>query len=89
MFIPWVPLIPNNFDFNFKLIQFPESLCYAMTINKVQDQTLQAAGVDLSTSYFSNGYLCVAPSRVSNARKLYILVPDGCTFNIAYREALL
>ncbi|CAH2091921.1 unnamed protein product [Euphydryas editha] len=52
-------------------------------------QTLQVASVDLSTSCFSHDQLYVTLSRVSNARKLHGLVPDGFTFTIFYREALL
>ncbi|KAJ2949819.1 hypothetical protein O0L34_g11134 [Tuta absoluta] len=32
--IPRIPLIPNNFPFEFKRVQFPVSVCFAMTINK-------------------------------------------------------
>ena len=64
VFIPRIPLIPNNFPFSFKRVQFLVSLCYAMTINKAQGQTLsviirhyQVAGVDLSTDCFSHSQL--------------------------------
>ncbi|XP_045511060.1 uncharacterized protein LOC123705982 [Colias croceus] len=89
VFIPRIPLIPNNFPFSFKRVQFPVSLCFAMTINKAQGQTLKVVGVDLSISCFSHGQLYVALSRVSNPRSLYAFVPDGHTSNIVYREALL
>ncbi|CAH0407953.1 unnamed protein product [Chilo suppressalis] len=57
VFIPRIPLIPHNFAFQFKRVQFPVSVCFAMTINKSQGQTLRAAGVDLRTSCFSHGQL--------------------------------
>ena len=88
VFIPRIPLIPNNFPFSFKRIQFPVSLCFAMTINKAQGQTLKVVGVDLSISCFSHGQLYVALSRVSNPSSLYAFTPDGHTSNIVYREAL-
>ncbi|XP_076298040.1 uncharacterized protein LOC143217539 [Lasioglossum baleicum] len=44
VFIPRIPIIPTNFPFQFKRIQFPISVCFAMTINKAQGQTLQIAG---------------------------------------------
>lgn len=88
VFIPRIPLIPNNFPFSFKRIQFPVCLCYAMTINEAQGQTLKVAGVDLSVSCFSHGQLYVALSRVSDPRKLFVLVPAGYTSNIVYTEAL-
>ncbi|CAH2100134.1 unnamed protein product [Euphydryas editha] len=88
VFIPRIPIIPNNFPFQFKRTQFQVSVCYAMTINKAQGQTFCVAGVDLGVSCFSHGQLYVAPSRVSSSRNLYVHVPDGSTFNIVYPEAL-
>ncbi|XP_063361874.1 E3 ubiquitin-protein ligase XIAP-like [Cydia amplana] len=32
--IPRIPLIPSNFPFRFKCLQFPVSVCFAMFINK-------------------------------------------------------
>lgn len=88
VFIPRIPLIPNNYPFNFKRVQFPVSLCYAMTINKAQGQTLRVAGVDLSVGCFSHGQLYVAFSRVSQPNKLFVYVPNQTTSNIVYKEAL-
>jgi len=41
--IPQIPLIPCNstLHFEFRRVQFPVSLCFAMTINKSQGQPLQ------------------------------------------------
>ena len=36
VFIPRIPLIPSDVPCNFKRLQFPVKLCYAMTINKSQ-----------------------------------------------------
>ncbi|CAH2098246.1 unnamed protein product [Euphydryas editha] len=88
VFIPRIPLIPNNFPFSFKRVQFPVSLCYAMTINKAQGQTLSVAGVDLTTDCFSHGQLYVALSRVNNPNNLFVYIPTGSTYNIVYTEAL-
>lgn len=86
VFIPRIPLNPNNFSFQFKRLQFPVSVCFAMTINKSQGQTLQAAGIDLRTGCFSHGQLYVACSRVSCSERLYVLAPEHQTANIVYRE---
>ncbi|CAH2098240.1 unnamed protein product [Euphydryas editha] len=88
VFIPRIPLIPDNFPFSFKRVQFPVSLCYAMTINKAQGQTLSVAGVDLTTDCFSHGQLYVALSRVNNPNNLFVYIPTGSTYNIVYTEAL-
>ena len=48
--IPRIPLIPSNstLPFEFRRLQFPVALCFAMTINKSQGQTFKAVGVDLT-----------------------------------------
>ncbi|KAL0830677.1 hypothetical protein ABMA28_002814 [Loxostege sticticalis] len=90
VFIPRIPLIPHNFPFQFKRIQFPVSVCFAMTINKSQGQTLRAAGIDLRTGCFSHGQLYVACSRVTSSDQLYVLLPDEAqlTKNVVYSEVL-
>ncbi|XP_045498452.1 uncharacterized protein LOC123696361 [Colias croceus] len=86
VFIPRIPLIPHNFPFQFKRVQFPVSVCFAMTINKSQGQTLRVGGVDLRTSCFSHGQLYVACSRITSPDSLYILAPGSTTTNVVYRE---
>ncbi|GFW73498.1 ATP-dependent DNA helicase [Trichonephila clavipes] len=43
VFIPKFPLIPLDYHFEFKRIQYPVTVCYAMTISKAQGQTLKMA----------------------------------------------
>ncbi|UYV73989.1 hypothetical protein LAZ67_11001733 [Cordylochernes scorpioides] len=86
--IPRNPIISSDLPFHFKRLQFPVKLCFAMTINKAQGQTLKWAGIDLQVPCFSHGQLYVACSRVSSFRKLFILAPNGSTKNIVYQEAL-
>ena len=38
VFIPRIPLIPNDLPFSFKRLQFPIRPCYAMSINKSQGE---------------------------------------------------
>lgn len=47
--IPCIPLIPCNYPFEFKCLQFPVNICFFLTINKLQVQTLQTARVELSS----------------------------------------
>ena len=89
VFIPRIPIIPNNFPFQFKRLQFPVNLCFAMTINKSQGQTLRTAGVDLRAACFSHGQLYVACSRVSRSSELFICSDNGRTKNVVYNEALM
>ena len=54
--IPRIPLIPSNstLPFEFRRLQFPVALCFAMTINKSQGQTFKAVGVDLTNESFTH-----------------------------------
>ena len=86
--IPRIPLIPSDYPFDFKRLQFPLKLCFAITINKCQGQTLKVAGVDLREDCFSHGQLYVAFSRVSSKKNFYVLQPEGKTRNVVYPEVL-
>ncbi|GBN59694.1 hypothetical protein AVEN_26112-1 [Araneus ventricosus] len=47
VFIPRIPLIPSDMTFEFKRLQFPVRLAFAITINKTQDQSLKVTGINL------------------------------------------
>ncbi|KAL4143309.1 hypothetical protein QTP88_005655 [Uroleucon formosanum] len=47
VFILRIPMIPLDYSFQFKRMQFPVKVCFAMTINKSQGQTLKIAGIDV------------------------------------------
>ena len=89
VFIPRIPLIPSDMPFSFKRLQFPVSLCFSMSINKAQGQTLKVVGVNLESPCFSHGQLYVACSRVGNPVNLHVLAKDSKTINVVYPEALL
>ncbi|XP_054723053.1 ATP-dependent DNA helicase PIF1-like [Uloborus diversus] len=86
--IPRIPIIPSDIPFQFKRLQFPIRLSFAITINKAQGQTLKVVGVDLRTPCFSHGQLYVACSRVGCRDNLNILCTEGKTTNVVYPEAL-
>lgn len=89
VFVPRIPLLPNDLPFEFKRLQFPIKVCFAITINKSQGQTLKFAGGDLLQDCFSHGQFYVACSRVSSPTGLVLLVPSSdSVINIVYREIL-
>ena len=55
--IPRIPMIPTNLPFQFKRLQFPIRLAFAITINKAQGQSLEKYGIDVNTDCFSYGQL--------------------------------
>ncbi|GFX49106.1 hypothetical protein TNCV_3077241 [Trichonephila clavipes] len=86
--LPRIPMIPTDMPFEFKRLQFPVRLAFAMTINKAQGQSLQVCGLNLENPYFSHGQLYVACSRVGKPSDLFVYAPDGKTRNIVYPTAL-
>ncbi|KAL4565261.1 hypothetical protein LXL04_029348 [Taraxacum kok-saghyz] len=94
-----IPLSPSDDDmFPFKLRrkQFPVRLCFAMTINKAQGQTIPNVGVYLPEPVFSHGQLYVALSRGISRGNTKVLVKsveksnvdEVYTSNVVYKEVL-
>lgn len=101
VFLPRIPLCPSDddmFPFRFKRKQFPIRLCFAMTINKAQGQTIPNVGVYLPNPVFSHGQLYVALSRATSRNNLKVLVAPvkddiftrvgTFTKNIVYKDVL-
>lgn len=86
--IPRIPLTSTDLPFQFKRIQFPVKLAFAMTINKSQGQSLEVCGINLEMSCFSHGQLYVACSRVGKPSSLFIYAPEQKTKNVVYHAAL-
>ncbi|XP_019265174.1 PREDICTED: uncharacterized protein LOC109242775 [Nicotiana attenuata] len=71
VFIPRIPLLSSNDEklpVQFKRTQFPVRLCFAMTINKAQGQTLDFVGIYLREPLFSHGQLHVALYRAKSSK---------------------
>jgi len=80
----------------FKRTQFPLRLCFAMTINKAQGQTLDFVGIYLRELVFSHGQFYVALSRAKSSNCVKILIypstvdsnDDHSTYNVVYDEII-
>ncbi|XP_071699903.1 uncharacterized protein [Rutidosis leptorrhynchoides] len=94
--IPRMKMSPSNRTLPFKITrkQFPVAMCFAMTINKSQGQSLSQVGLFLPRPVFTHGQLYVAISRVKNKKGLKILICDkdmnvsNTTTNVVYKEVL-
>ena len=69
----------EDLPFEFKIIQFPIRLAFAMTINKSQGQSLSVCVLNLDNACFSHSQLYVACSRVGRPSDLFVFSPDNKT----------
>lgn len=99
VFIPRIPLQPSDqqkFPVQFTRTQYPIKLCFAMTINKAQGQTLEEVGIYLREPVFSHEQLYVTFSRATTAAAVKVLSTSRnetdekicATRNVVYRELL-
>ncbi|XP_074337659.1 uncharacterized protein LOC141674854 [Apium graveolens] len=93
-YIPRMELQPTDTKLPFKLIrkQMPLQICYSMTINKSQGQSLQRVGLFLPNPIFTHGQFYVAVSRVTSPAGLKVFIDanngssTNITKNVVYQE---
>nr|XP_017228440.1 PREDICTED: ATP-dependent DNA helicase PIF1-like [Daucus carota subsp. sativus] len=93
-FIPRMELSPSETRLPFRLCrkQMPLQICYAMTINKSQGQSLEKVALFLPKPVFTHGQLYVAISRVTSPQDLKLFINDeegnttNITANVVYRQ---
>jgi len=69
LYIPRIPMITNEYPFEFKQVHFPIKLCFAISINKAQGKTMKVVGSDNTDPCFIYGQFYLAP--VSAQKKTY------------------
>ena len=77
LMIPRIPFKPEDktLPFEFTRKQFPIRVCFAITSNKSQGQTLDRVGIYLKHQFFSHGQLYVALSRCRSSEAIDIFIP--------------
>ncbi|XP_071687457.1 uncharacterized protein [Rutidosis leptorrhynchoides] len=95
-YIPRMIVEPTdkNIAIKFRRRQFPDNVCFAMTINKSQGQSLSNVGLYIRKPVFTHGQHYVAVSRVTSKKGLKVLILDEdgnvshTTRNVVYKEVL-
>jgi ATP-dependent DNA helicase PIF1 len=83
--LPRIPMISTDMSFEFKRLQFPVRLAFAMTINKAQGHRYKC----VENPCFSHGQLYVACSRVEKPSDLFLYTPERKTKHIVYYSKAL
>jgi hypothetical protein len=95
VFIPRITNEPSDEEnaFKFTRQQFPIRVCFSMTINKSQEQSVKFVGLDLRSPTFTHEQFYVAVSRVTSVSNIKAIWTEGVrearTQNVVYKEVLL
>lgn len=88
--IPRIPVISSDSIIEFKRLQFPIKIAFAMTVNKSQGQSFNEIGIDVQHEVFSHGQFYVAISRITDPEHLHVLTKESNSYtkNIVYKRVL-
>ena len=70
--IPRIPMFPMDLLFQFKRLQFPIRLAFAITTNKAQGISLEKCGIDLNTDFFFHTDIYMLPAQESVNRTIFL-----------------
>ena len=75
LFLPRIVMLSESpsLPFTLRRKQFPIRLCFGMTANKAQGQTLARLGIYMGSDFFSHGQVYVALSRCGDRKNIKIL----------------
>lgn len=65
-------MITNDMTFEFKWLQFPVRLAFALSINKSEGQSLSVCDINLENSRFLHGQYCLLPVPLSEYHQHYL-----------------
>ena len=79
--------------FEFSQRQFPVKLCFAMSINKSQGQSVTYVGLDVQNAVFTHGQLYAGISWVTSVHNIKVIwdsnMENPVTKNIVYPEVII
>ena len=75
LFLPRIIMMSESamLPFTIRRRQFPIRLCFGMTANRAQGQTLATVGVYMTADFFTHGQVYVALSRCGDRREINVL----------------
>lgn len=86
--ISCIPMILTDIPIDFKRLQFPVRLAFAMTIDKSQGHSLSICGIDLENPCLSHGQWNATCSHVGKLSALFVYAPNNKTKNVVYHTTL-